>query len=186
MTRIAHNKLDLRDQHFGRLVAVEDVGRNEKQSVLWECKCDCGNTVIVIANNLTSGNSKSCGCFANELTVERCLLPNNEGAFNAVYRDYHWRAIKKGVVFEISKDVFHKLITQECFYCGSPPMKYRNRSRKKMECVRNGIDRLDNTKGYTEDNVVSCCKHCNKAKDVMDVGEFLGLVHRVARRHNLI
>lgn len=28
----------------------------------------------------------------------------------------------------------------------------------------NGIDRLDNTKGYTPENSVACCKHCNSLK----------------------
>lgn len=28
---------------------------------LWECRCDCGNEVMVFGNNLTSGNTKSCG-----------------------------------------------------------------------------------------------------------------------------
>lgn len=30
--------------------------------VQWLCRCDCGNEIIVRANNLTSGNTKSCGC----------------------------------------------------------------------------------------------------------------------------
>lgn len=34
--------------------------RGEK---LWDCVCDCGKTTIVPTGNLTSGNTKSCGCW---------------------------------------------------------------------------------------------------------------------------
>lgn len=32
----------------------------------WECKCECGNIVIVRGSAITSGNTKSCGCKTNE------------------------------------------------------------------------------------------------------------------------
>ncbi len=54
---------DLTGQRFGRLVALKKLppvkdGTNWR----WECRCDCGNTVIVRRGNLTSGNTTSCGC----------------------------------------------------------------------------------------------------------------------------
>jgi hypothetical protein len=40
-----------------------------------------------------------------------------------------------------------------CYYC---------KSQKENEV--NGIDRVDNSKGYTKDNCVSCCQFCNRMK----------------------
>jgi len=33
-----------------------------KQGRVWECKCQCGNSVLYSENALTSGRLKSCGC----------------------------------------------------------------------------------------------------------------------------
>lgn len=55
------NLHDLTGRRFGRLTVlreVEPVGRHRK----WLCQCDCGNLREVLANNLTSGHTTSCGC----------------------------------------------------------------------------------------------------------------------------
>ena len=48
---------------------LERVPNEEGKSghVKYLCRCVCGNEVIVSANNLTSGNTKSCGCKKKEL-----------------------------------------------------------------------------------------------------------------------
>lgn len=43
----------------------------------------------------------------------------------------------------------------------------------------NGLDRLDNTKGYTKDNVAPCCTVCNSAKGTLTVTEFSEWVERI-------
>jgi hypothetical protein len=47
----------------------------------------------------------------------------------------------------------------------------------------NGIDRIDNARGYERDNIVPCCKFCNRAKSAMPQKEFIDLVRRIAARH---
>lgn len=53
---------DITGQRFGKLVAIRPLYSNEKQSMVWECKCDCGNTHNVGVSALLSGNTQSCGC----------------------------------------------------------------------------------------------------------------------------
>lgn len=54
---------------FGLLTVV---GRKDSKSghVRLSCKCDCGNDSIVMASNLRSGHTKSCGCLQVKLTSE--------------------------------------------------------------------------------------------------------------------
>lgn len=54
--------IDLTGQHFGRLTAVRKTDERRGTSVVWECKCDCGNTTYVTGANLRRGNVTSCGC----------------------------------------------------------------------------------------------------------------------------
>ena len=60
--------LDLTGQRFGRLIATERLG-TIKGSSYWAVKCDCGGEDLVRADNLTSGDKKSCGCLSHETRV---------------------------------------------------------------------------------------------------------------------
>ena len=50
---------DITGKRFGRLVVIK---RIDSKHLL--CICDCGTEVVVSYGNLTSGNTKSCGCLA--------------------------------------------------------------------------------------------------------------------------
>lgn len=47
---------------FGRLVAVRLTKERSNGGVVWECRCDCGNTCKVTGRKLRNGNTRSCGC----------------------------------------------------------------------------------------------------------------------------
>ena len=53
---------DLTGIRFGRLIAIRPTDRREKKYVIWECRCDCGNTAYVRSGSLRNGNTQSCGC----------------------------------------------------------------------------------------------------------------------------
>ena len=100
---------DLTGQRFGRLIALEVVGKNSKNESIWKCQCDCGNTTEVLMGKLVHGRTKSCGCYRrdfkkydakyNEIIYrrlyciwskmrQRCLKPYCEA-----YKDYGGRGI---------------------------------------------------------------------------------------------
>ena len=61
-------------QKFGKLTVESSAGTNKWKHRLWECKCDCGNIVIVDTSRLRNGHTKSCGCLhpkAEDLTGKR-------------------------------------------------------------------------------------------------------------------
>lgn len=52
---------DLTGQTFGRLTALEYKGNGK-----WLCLCQCGNSIEVFTENLTSSHTKSCGCLKDK------------------------------------------------------------------------------------------------------------------------
>jgi len=44
---------------------------------------------------------------------------------------------------------------------------------------RDGIDRIENDRGYETDNVVPCCGRCNKAKGTILLSDFLEMVAKI-------
>lgn len=79
------------------------------------------------------------------------IMPNTKGCS---YKQYEQGAISRGKSFEISQELFENIRIQECYLCGK-----QNSAQHK-----NGIDRVDNSKGYIEGNIMSCCWDCNGMK----------------------
>ena len=73
---MALTKIKIGDR-FGRLTVIAYAGhersKNGSSKLLIKCKCDCGNVIITRSNNLTRGDTKSCGCYSKEVARETHL-----------------------------------------------------------------------------------------------------------------
>lgn len=49
--------------------------------------------------------------------------------------------------------------------------------------VYNGIDRIDSSHGYTKDNIVTCCKICNKMKMDMSLDNFIEQIYKIKEHY---
>lgn len=81
---------DISCQKFGRLTALYRLHNyyDKKHNTYWLCICDCGNLIEVRCYNLTSGNTKSCGCLNSE--------PSNTKHGKCYTRVYHiYNSIKQ-------------------------------------------------------------------------------------------
>lgn len=82
--------------------------------------------------------------------------------------------------FELNREEFTKLIEGKCYYCGDPPQtEVKPLNGKDKSYFYNGIDRVDNFKGYSKENVVSCCKDCNFMKKEWGQERFLNWIKKV-------
>lgn len=103
--------IDLTGQRFGFLTVVERIKCNDKGIPVWLCKCDCGNTKIVMGARLRNGETKSCGCgiakrkhgmsqtkldFAYRDMIRRC--------YNVKCISYQWYGARGIVVCDEWKD----------------------------------------------------------------------------------
>ena len=63
--------IDISGQRFGRLIALEVIGRDNRGEKIWHCLCDCGKTKNVLSSNLRKGLTQSCGCLQKERAGEK-------------------------------------------------------------------------------------------------------------------
>ena len=142
-------------QRFGRLTVIALHSRDRNYNKRWICRCDCGTETIVLGDKLKSGNTKSCGCYAEEFRTALMTKADTERrlytkkSYQAMigrctdpkypsYARYGGRGIavcKRWLKGENGKSGW------TCFYedMGPKPTGY-------------SIDRIDGTKGYFPDN----------------------------------
>lgn len=59
-------RTDYTNRVFGRLTAKRFYCPDGSAKRHWVCECSCGAQVVVTANNLKTGNVRSCGCLHRE------------------------------------------------------------------------------------------------------------------------
>lgn len=166
-------------QKFGKLTVIEALGVRQLYSI-WKCKCECGGEKIVRTSSLKSGAVRSCGCLrSGYLKNAKGHLEYGEAVRNLVIKMYRDNAKKQGHTWKLSKKEAIDLLAGNCYYCGCPPSRTRVDPGKYGEFTYNGIDRIDNSKGYISSNVVSCCTTCNLKKEKMTVKEFINWIRKV-------
>jgi hypothetical protein len=143
----------------------------------FKCQCECGNFTIVDGPKLNSGIIKGCGCQNGKQTKNRKGI--GEAARNRVISWYKDNAKKRGLPFEITLEKTIELFSLPCFYCGRQPYTTFSNPKYYGNFTYNGIDRLDNTKGYVQENCVSCCQECNYLKNKFSYEEFMAIIKRI-------
>ena len=166
-------------QTFGDLTVLHS---NNKKG--WQCRCSCGKEINTPACELRSGRRRFCNAYKHGHNIKR--LPDDMGTKNALYRGYRASAKRRGYEFELSFEEFTSLINKNCHFCGSEPTsryKYGHYRETKEINLYNGIDRYDNTKGYTVENSVTCCSICNRAKSTIPPQDFIEWI-KIAYKYN--
>jgi hypothetical protein len=76
----------------------------------------------------------------------------------------------RGIEYLLLDDEAIEIMSSPCFYCGKD--------------VPTGIDRVDSSIGYTNDNSVSCCSMCNYMKRTYEKEEFIEQCRLISRNHS--
>lgn len=76
---------------------------------------------------------------------------------------YKYKATERKIAFELTEEQYDTFLKGTCFLCGIPTTNVH----------KNGIDRIDSTKGYIIDNCKTCCTYCNLMKKTSSVEDFV-------------
>jgi len=161
--------------------------RDNQNKILWDCECICGKKLLIRSYSLKN-SIISCGCKTNRV---------KDIALNQKYSTYKRDNDNKGFEWKLSKDEFKNIIQKKCYYCGVEPSLWSPYINKKGEIHKryinkinseymlstgvkiNGIDRLDSTIGYNENNCVPCCTKCNIMKNIYSENNFLSQIKKI-------
>lgn len=163
---------------FGRLLvqnSFEQRRIKNKVKTFWYCKCDCGNEKWIDRSSLISKHTTSCGCYSKEMRSR----PNGAAAKTKLYCRYRADAKRRKIDFNISESDFIKIALNKCVYCGRKDVSYYQPKRCNGGIKYTGVDRKDNTLGYSADNCQSCCLDCNRAKWQLSEEKFLKLIESI-------
>ena len=205
---------DLTGQKFGRLTVLKQNGwytyPSGKRWSKWLCLCECGKQKSFRYNNLTSGNTQSCGCYHKAILRDRacCRVDTVAQAKRHYYQTIKYSARKRGHSCNLTQKQILLIGSSPCHYCGDLDTFKKTAESYKTDCERtgsrfdqdyydakllniNGIDRVDNDKGYVKNNVVSCCSKCNRSKFRGTQEEFLAwakrlVAHQVKKDSNIV
>lgn len=136
---------------FNRLTVLK-YSHTAKKKIYWECKCSCGNVVIVQTSGLKNGHTKSCGCLRKEISRKTMAGINKNNAKGHNTRTY---------------TTWYSMVSR----CNNPKHgSYKKYGAKGIRvCERwlnfkdflldmgerpegSSIDRIDNSKGYEPSN----------------------------------
>jgi len=180
---------DLTGKMFGRLLVLYRDFSIKKPT--WVCRCACGKEKGVRASYLLKRKTSSCGCLRAEkwpkLRAGKAppnRLPPGRAMRNITLALYKRQAKRRGLQWALADEQFDTLTQFPCHYCGRTQVgcarstellseKGHVLSKHNGDFLYNGIDRVDNSVGYTLENTVSCCKVCNRAKKDISQGDFI-------------
>lgn len=169
--RTINNKYQVGDT-VGSVKILKETHIGKRKAYLLRCSCGhefCRNTGFFKENCL---NCKKCSY--KNLSVSK-TRKDKETHVITIYNKYKTASKQRHLCFNISLDFFKSLIFENCYYCNSIPsnkFKLPNKTHENYFIYYNGIDRIDSTKGYLEDNCVSCCKICNTSKSNIPMEEW--------------
>lgn len=167
-------RIDLTGKEFGRLLVLGEYLWNKQVGHgSYLCRCACGKELRVVACNLTTGNTTSCGCTMYDRVSGANSPWFTGGKLAAEYRRQRSGAKRRELEFTLTLDEVEAIFGQDCHYCGAAP------TPDQRELVRNGIDRMDSSKGYTLSNTVPCCFTCNHIKQDVPYNKFVEQIEKI-------
>lgn len=181
----AFRRKDIVGRKFGKLTIlrrVESKLRPDKKGYIQmiEVGCECGNKKIIQTTNVTHGKTLSCGCLRKDPAYFNSKYAKGSTGLNRLYASYRVGSINRLLPFDLTLNQFKDITGQACHYCGSPPKHLASTGNAHSNYIYNGIDRVNNSEGYTIDNCLPCCIFCNKAKFTKSYAEFLEWVENLA------
>lgn len=184
---------------FGWLVVLRrgsDKRFKTSKHVQWECRCVCGAHTTMRADRLRRLEPNlSCGCKRFTGFHGNSKHDPKSASFIGLFNRMRNSARRRRLPWNLSLHHFKRLVTSRCNWCETAPAERfnavvsKNRRMQRKHATRyvrdgwikyNGLDRVNNDRGYFRRNVKPSCKYCNFARNERTVQEFKSWIKRIA------
>ena len=145
-------KIDMTGRVIGRLLVIEECGRDSSGKVLWRCRCECGNEVIVRGDNLRNERTTSCGCYHRERLAEANTTHGMRKT--RLYKTWSDMLKRAGATKGASEKDKHYYQDRGITVCDEWLVFENFRDWALSHGYKEDlqIDRIDNDKGYCQEN----------------------------------
>ncbi len=136
---------------------------------------DCKKERIVRGHEKKDRRCKSC------YTERQKINPNKDSTYKVLRTSVQHGAKRRCYEYNLSFEQYKEIVTKSCYWCGvEPPLKNPKAQRMPtLPAPAHGIDRIDNSVGYTYNNCVASCQTCNVAKNNSSAKDFLAWIQKV-------
>ena len=165
------------NKRYGKLTAIKKVGIHKHGSILWSCKCDCGNVCEKTSHSLQIG-FPSCGCHTNILrskaSTKHGMYKTDEYQLWCGAKD---RAKKQHLNFNLSPSDI--IIPKFCPVLGIKLEK--NVGGNTSQDSSPSLDRIIPSLGYVKGNIKVISQRANviknegTAEEHMKISEYIKL-----------
>lgn len=170
-----------KNAHGVVIVGGPYLGNGSGNSTKWDFLCPyCNDTFISPTTNFKK--AKSCYKCRGEVLKSH----SDSTTWDYLYHVVKGRKAAKEKGFGLTKKVFKEVSSRNCYYCGEVPTYVSGYQEWHPKIKINGLDRIDPSMGYFDDNVVACCKTCNVAKLDNTEEEFIAWIRKIAEYQGII
>jgi hypothetical protein len=142
---------------------------------LWLIRCVCGNERWTYTNSVRKSVYPCKRCYDNSMK-----LYDDEGpAIKKSFISLKSNAKARNIAVDISESDFLRIAKNPCTYCGALPIEKTPPKKWQVSTYLNGVDRVDNSLGYTIYNSVACCYDCNRIKSDLTEVNFLKHIKKI-------
>jgi hypothetical protein len=155
-------------------VIIDGPQKVSNHNVQWKARCICGNERWTYASSLRKSIHPCKNCYDNSMKSF-----DKKPAIQKAFISLKSNAKSRNISVDIDWKDFYEVAIEDCFYCGAEPIEKTAPKKWQPSVKLNGLDRVDNTKGYSVDNIVSCCYDCNRMKSDLSEENFLRHIRKI-------
>lgn len=155
-------------------VIIDGPRPTAQHNVQWKARCICGNERWTYANSLRKSIHPCKRCYDNSMKNF-----DTGPAIKRAFISLKANAKSRNIAVELNEEQFYEIAKENCFYCNSGPTEKNGPKKWQASVKLNGVDRVDNSIGYTVDNSVSCCYDCNRIKSDFTKQDFLNHITKI-------